>query len=133
MRRLVPIAVVVMILAGCSTTGDYSTESAADLQKRVLSVSDAVSTGDYTGASTQLADLTVAANDALANGGITKARHDSIAAAAALVQSDVDAAIAAAEAQAAAEAEKQRLAAEEAARKAAENTKGDDNGKHKKG
>lgn len=128
--KSISVALAVVLLAGCSAGSDYSSTAAADLQQRVMNVSTSVSTGDYALAKTQLVDLTAAADSALQKGDVTKARHDSILAAAGLVQSDIDAAIAAAEAKAAAEAEKLRLAAEEAARRAEENKKGSGKGKN---
>lgn len=116
------------VLSGCAAGSSYDDSTADDLQARVLAVTEAVGASDYAAANARLTELSAAADDALAKGEVSAERHDSILAAAALVQTDVDAAIAAAEAQAAqaAEAERQRLAAEEAARQAAEDE--DDDG-----
>lgn len=135
--RFVIVAVAASaVLSGCAAGSSYDDATADDLQARVLAVTEAVGASDYPTANARLTELTAAADDALAKGEVTAERHDSILAAAALVQTDVNAAIAAAEAQAA-EAERQRLADEEAARQAAEDDEdGDDeengNGKGKK-
>ena len=111
-----------LLLAGCASPS-YDAETADDLQARVLAVTEAVSAGDYPTAGTRLAQLTAAADTALDQGQVSTERHASILTAAALVQKDVDAAIATAAEVAASkaeEAEKQRLEAEEEARRAAE-------------
>lgn len=107
-----------LLLAGCASPS-YDTETAGDLQARVLAVTEAVGAGDFPTAGTRLAELTAAADTALDQGQVSTERHASILTAAALVQKDVDAAIATAAA-AAEEAEKQRLEAEEEARRDAE-------------
>lgn len=110
-----------LLLAGCASPS-YDTETAEDLQTRVLAVTEAVGAGDYPTAGVRLGELTAAADAALDQGQVSTERHASILTAAALVQKDVDAAVAAAAALAAQaeEAEKQRVAAEEAKRQAAE-------------
>ena len=107
-----------LLLAGCASPS-YDTETAGDLQARVLAVTEAVGAGDFPTAGARLAELTAAADAALDQGQVSTERHASILTAAALVQKDVDAAIATAAA-AAEKAEKQRLEAEEEARRDAE-------------
>lgn len=107
-----------LLLAGCASPS-YDTETAGDLQARVLAVTEAVGAGDFPTAGARLAELTAAADTALDQGQVSTERHASILTAAALVQKDVDAAIATAAA-AAEKAEKQRLEAEEEARRDAE-------------
>ncbi len=117
---------VTLLLAGCASPAAYSEETAQDLQQRVLAVTDAAASADYAAAQVRIDELRVAANDALARGELSEERHAAIVSALDLVESDIDAALAAeaaaAEAAEAAEAtrlaEEQRLAEEAAAAEA---------------
>lgn len=122
---------LVGLLAGCAPTPAYDPVTAERLQQHVLAVSDSSAAGDWSTTQTRLLELEASASTALARGEITQERFDAIMSAIALVQADVDAAVAAAE-QAAAEqaaaeqaaaeqAAAEQAAAEEAARQAAEN------------
>ncbi|MDO8337375.1 MAG: mucin-associated surface protein [Microcella sp.] len=147
-RRLISAlgggALLVGLLAGCAPTPSYDPTTAERLQQHVLAVSDSSAVGDWATTRTRLLELEASASTALARGEITQERFDAIMSALALVQADVDAAIAAAE-QAAAEqaaaeqaaaeqAAAEQAAAEEAARQAEEKDdkgKPDDKGKDK--
>lgn len=124
-------ALLVGLLAGCAPTTAYDPATAERLQQHVLAVSDSSAAGDWATTQTRLLELEASASTALARGEITQERFDAIMSALALVQADVDAAVAAAE-QAAAEqaaaeqAAAEQAAAEEAARQAEEK---DDKGK----
>lgn len=91
---LVPV-LAALLLAGC--TSGYSPETAAGLQARVVTVTDASAAGDWATASTALAELAADAADARADGLITEARYDTIMAAIALVDAELEAALAAVE------------------------------------
>ena len=126
-----------LLLSGCASPTVYSEETAQDLQQRVLAVTDAAAGADYPAAKVRIDELRAAANDALARGDISDERHAAIVSALDLVESDVDAALAAkaaAAAEAARLAEEQRLAEEaavaaEAARLAEEQEKQDNEDK----
>lgn len=137
-------AAIAVALSGCAGAPSYTADAAADLQSRVLAVSEAAASADYAAVITRLDELRAAADSALAKGEITAERHASILSSAQLVQADSE--------QAAAEAEVARVAAEqeaaaaaqaaaelersaaEAADKAAEDAKdNDDKGKKDKG
>ncbi|GAB3138026.1 mucin-associated surface protein [Marisediminicola antarctica] len=109
---------VTLLLAGCASPAAYSEETAQDLQERVLAVTDAAASADYAAAQVRIDELRVAANDALARGELSEERHAAIVSALDLVESDIDAALAAEAA--AAEAAAQAAEAEEAARFAEE-------------
>lgn len=131
-------ALLVGLLAGCAGAPAYEPATAERLQQHVLAVSDSSAAGDWATTQTRLLELEASASTALARGEITQERFDAIMSALALVQADVDAAVAAAE-QAAAEqaaaeqAAAEQAAAEEAARQAAknENRGGGDDKKNK--
>ena len=133
-RSLAIAAAIAVALTGCTGASPYTADAAADLQTRVLAVSDAAASADYAAVITRLDELRAAADSALAKGEITAERHASILSSAQLVQTDSERAAAeqeavrvaaeqaaAADAAAAAEQEKSaREAAEKAAEKAAE-------------
>lgn len=123
-RVAVAAALVMGLLAGCAGQPAYNPETAERLQERVLAVSASTAESDWATASTRLLELEASASEALARGEITQERFEAIMSAVSLVRTDVDAAIAAAEAAAAAEAQRQaeadRAAAAEAARQAEE-------------
>ena len=104
-----------LLLAGCATSPAYTEETAGDLQERVLAVTEAAANSDFPAAQVRIDELRVAANDALARGGLSAERHAAIVSALDLVQADVGAALAeeAAAEQAAAAKEAARLAEEE--------------------
>ena len=83
-----------LLLAGCASPAPYSSETAQDLQQRVLAVSEAAAETDYPGIQVRSDELRVAADDSLARGDISEDRHSAIMAALDLVQADVDAALA---------------------------------------
>lgn len=114
-------AILLGLLAGCAPTTAYDTATAERLQQHVLAVSDASAAGDWATTQTRLLELEASASTALARGEITQERFDAIMAALALVQADIDAAVAAAEQAAAEKAAAEQAAAEEAARQAEEN------------
>ncbi len=129
------VLAVTLLLGGCASPAAYSEETAQDLQQRVLAVTEAAATADYSAAQVRIDELRAAANDALAKGDLSEVRHSAIVSALDLVESDISTALAA-EAAAAEEAarlaEEQRLAeeaaaAEEAARLAEEKAKEQDN------
>lgn len=117
---LIATAATVALLTGCAPQAAYEPETAERLQSQVLAVSTSTAEGDWAGASTRLMELEASTAEALARGEITQARHDAILAALQLVRSDVEAAIAQAEADAAAAAEAKAAADAEAARLAQE-------------
>lgn len=114
-------AILLGLLAGCAPTTAYDPATAERLQQHVLAVSDASAAGDWATTQTRLLELEASASTALARGEITQERFDAIMAALALVQADIDAAVAAAEQAAAEKAAAEQAAAEEAARQAEEN------------
>jgi outer membrane receptor protein involved in Fe transport len=122
-RSIASGAVVLALLAGCSTPPSYDPEAAERLQQHVLAVSTSAAAGDWGGAQTRLAELEASATTALARGTITQARFDAIVSALALVRADLEAEIAAAEQReaelAAEELARQQAIAEEEARQAA--------------
>lgn len=119
-------ALLVGLLAGCAGAPAYDPATAERLQQHVLAVSDSSAAGDWATTQTRLLELEASASTALARGEITQERFDAIMSALALVQADVDAAVAAAEQAAAEQAAAEQAAAEEAARQAEEK---DDKGK----
>lgn len=139
-RSLAIAAAIAVALTGCAGASPYSADAAADLQTRVLAVSDAAASADYAAVITRLDELRAAADSALAKGEITAERHASILSSAQLVQTDSERAAAeqeavrvAAEQAAAADAAaaEQEKSAREAAEKAAEENR--DRGKDKDG
>lgn len=92
MRLLAP-AMAALLLAGCAS--DYGAQTAAELQARVVTVTDASAAGDWLTASTAVDELAADAADARAEGLITEARYDRIMAAIELVRAELEAAIAA--------------------------------------
>lgn len=139
-RSLAIAAAIAVALTGCAGASPYSADAAADLQTRVLAVSDAAASADYAAVITRLDELRAAADSALAKGEITAERHTSILSSAQLVQTDSERAAAeqeavrvAAEQAAAADAAaaEQEKSAREAAEKAAEENR--DRGKDKDG
>lgn len=126
-------ALLVGLLAGCAGAPAYEPATAERLQQHVLAVSDSSAAGDWATTQTRLLELEASASTALARGEITQERFDAIMSALALVQADVDAAVAAAEQAAAEQAAAEQAAAEEAARQAAknENRGGGDDKKNK--
>lgn len=114
MIRFIAATLCVFALAGCSSTPAYTADAAASLQTAALQVTQSSADSDFAGAAVHLAELRAAADAALARGDITEERHRSIQSSADLVQSDLDASIAAAE-QAAADAAAAQAAAEKAA------------------
>ena len=83
-----------LALGGCAQQPDYEPAAADRLQAEVLELSTAAASGDHAAALTSLAELDADARDALARKQISAERYDSIAAAAALVRADLEAAIA---------------------------------------
>ena len=117
-RGLLPVGVVVALavaLAGCAPA--YSEATADDLRKQVMQVTAATAAGDWTVARAALDALSEDVDEAHADGRIDEERRERIDAAIAIVAADLDAGIAAAEAEAAAAAaaEQQRIAEEQAA------------------
>lgn len=89
-----------VVLSGCAGPSapiapTYPASIASQLQAGVLSVSVAAADDDPESALIRLEELVVALADARARNEVTAARFDSIAAAIALVRSDLEAAIAA--------------------------------------
>ena len=100
-KRISRVIVAISVLAALSLTGcaeqpsDYGQAVAERLQEQVLVVSTSAADAELEAAVVALNELDVELKDALARGDISEARYDSIAAAAALVRSDLEAAIAA--------------------------------------
>lgn len=96
-RRILPVVVAAaLVLGGCAgQQSDYDATAAEHLQAEVLEVSDLSAAADYSSALLALVELEVSLKDALARGQLTQERYDSILAAAALVRTDLEAAIAA--------------------------------------
>lgn len=98
-KRISPVIVAISVLIALSLTGcaqqpsDYGQAVAERLQEQVLAVSTSAADAELEAAVVALNELDVELKDALARGDISEARYDSIAAAAALVRSDLDAAI----------------------------------------
>lgn len=92
------IAVVVALaITGCAAGQSGFDEDVADrLQGEVLTVSQLAADADFAAAITALGELEVDVKDALARGELTNERSESILTAAALVRTDLEAAIAAA-------------------------------------
>jgi hypothetical protein len=87
---------VTVVLSGCATGQDeYGAEVAEQLQGEVLEVSELSAGNDLAAALLALAELEVSLKDARARGELTEERYESILAAAALVRTDLEAAIAA--------------------------------------
>lgn len=126
-------ALLVGLLAGCAPTPSYDPATAERLQQHVLAVSESSAAGDWATTQTRLLELEASASTALARGEITQERFDAITSALALVQADIDAAVAAAEQAAAEQAAAEQAAAEEAARQAEEQSgRGNEGGKDDK-
>ena len=98
-KRISPVIVAISVLIALSLTGcaqqpsDYGQAVAERLQEQVLAVSTSAADAELEAAVVALNELDVELKDALARGDISEARYDSITAAAALVRSDLDAAI----------------------------------------
>lgn len=98
-KRISRVIVAISVLIALSLTGcaqqpsDYGQAVAERLQEQVLAVSTSAADAELEAAVVALNELDVELKDALARGDISEARYDSIAAAAALVRSDLDAAI----------------------------------------
>lgn len=139
-RLSATVLAVALLLGGCASPAAYSEETAQDLQQRVLAVTDAAASSDFSAAQMRIDELRVAANDALARGDVSDERFAAITSALDLVETDVTAALAAeaAAAEAARVAEEQRLADEaaaaaEAARLAEEKAKEQQDNEDKRG
>ena len=100
-KRISRVIVAISVLVALSLTGcaqqpsDYGQAVAERLQEQVLVVSTSAADAELEAAVVALNELDVELKDALARGDISEARYDSITAAAALVRSDLEAAIAA--------------------------------------
>lgn len=96
-RRILPVVLAAaLVLGGCAgQESDYDAAAAEHLQAEVLEVSELSAAADYPSALLALVELEVSLKDALARGQLTQERYDSILAAAALVRTDLEAAIAA--------------------------------------
>ena len=98
-KRISRVIVAISVLIALSLTGcaqqpsDYGQAVAERLQEQVLAVSTSAADAELEAAVVALNELDVELKDALARGDISEARYDSITAAAALVRSDLDAAI----------------------------------------
>ncbi|MGN6160571.1 MAG: hypothetical protein ACTHOG_02600 [Marmoricola sp.] len=125
---------VALVVAGCSSTPTYNASTAQTLQSQVLAVAKSAQAGSYANGLKQLTALQRADDAALAKGDLTQAHHDAIAAAIALVRSDLSTLQAKAQARALqlrlAQAQRQREAAQRAAQQAAASAK---TPKHHKG
>lgn len=96
-RSILPVALAVaLVLGGCAAQEPgYDVDAAEHLQSEVLEVSELSAAADYPSALLSLTELEVSLKDARARGELTEERYESILAAAALVRTDLEAAIAA--------------------------------------
>lgn len=85
------VAVLGLLLTGCSGGSDYPTQTAATLQSQVLSIAASAKSHDYAGALRRLTQLQQADDAALSAGHITRARHDAILATIVQVRADLTA------------------------------------------
>ena len=88
-RAAAAAVVLVLALAGCAQATSYPQQTAAGFQAQVLAVSEAAADSEFEVAATRLAELEASIADALARGGITRERFDSITAAIELVRADL--------------------------------------------
>lgn len=96
-RSILPVALAVaLVLGGCAAQEPgYDVDAAEHLQSEVLEVSELSAAADYPAALLALTELEVSLKDARARGELTEERYESILAAAAMVRTDLEAAIAA--------------------------------------
>lgn len=86
----------VLVLSGCGAQStDYSAHTARPLQQQVFSVAKSATAGQPNVSLTRLDELAASLKDARARGAVSDERYASIAAAIALVRSDLETALAA--------------------------------------
>jgi len=87
--RVALVALLALLLAGCSGEDHYGPDTAKALQQSVLDVAVSSSGQDYAAALQHLDELEQANDAALQAGELTQARHDAIARSIATVRGDL--------------------------------------------